>query len=75
MQRRYWWYRGGAQRHKWNSIRRQRMAEKAKRSQRRKGLWRAYGPGAARVVCSSAASWCGVGSIRGDGSPCAQRCL
>ncbi len=40
--RRWWHSRGGAQRHKWNRIRRERMAEKASRRQANTELWRTY---------------------------------
>jgi hypothetical protein len=42
VQRQYWWHRGGAQRHKHNGLRRERMAQRAERSRLNKALWGTY---------------------------------
>jgi hypothetical protein len=42
VQRQYWWHRGGAERHKHNGLRRERMTEKASRREVNKELWRIY---------------------------------
>jgi hypothetical protein len=42
MQRRYWWDRGGAQRHKWNGIRRERTVVNVSRRQINRELWQMY---------------------------------